>query len=462
MRSDQREPNLAQAAEFVEEERKMKRGSVIVAASLVAALNFTPALADVTVLGWPGGPEETALRKAADAYNAMPGVAANDKVKLIFFNRDGFFDKLAADLGAGSKEFDANLTATYAIGRYAPFMDPIELPASATETFGGKVLATMQYDAKQYGVPTDLSLHFMYYRKDLIDKLLQDPAWKARYSEIATKQMGKAMEPKDPDQWTWDDYKATALFFTKEINPDSPTRYGTVLQMKNLLFNMMVWHSTARSNGGNWEDENGKVAVDSPGFRAGLELYKSLFDLGATPKDSGSYEYAEANAAFGSGQAATMLQWNAAFGDLDNAQKTPAVAGKIGTVAPPAGPAGRFTHIHGLGLGINKASDNKDGAKKFLTWLASPEAMEIYARAGGSPALSKTLAVKLAPDRPDLVKLGDFAGSYGFVMRGGTSAKALQVYELQAKEFTAYWSGGKSLDAALADVTKGMTELLKP
>ena len=35
-------------------------------------------------------------------------------------------------------------------------------------------------------------------------------------------------------------------------------------------------------------------------------------------------------------------------------------------------------------------------------------------------------------------------------MNGGTAGKALQVYELQAKEFTAYWSGEKSLDDALA------------
>ena len=89
-------------------------------------------------------------------------------------------------------------------------------------------------------------------------------------------------------------------------------------------------------------------------------------DAGASPKDSTSYEYAEANAAFGSGQAATMLQWNAAFGSLNNPEENPAVAGKIGTVAPPAGPAGRVTHIHGLGLGLNKNSKNKDAAIKFL------------------------------------------------------------------------------------------------
>ncbi|MCB1498443.1 MAG: extracellular solute-binding protein [Bauldia sp.] len=431
----------------------------LAAAALFAALGAAQSSAEVTVLGWPGGPEETALRAVADTYNKTAADA--DKVNLIFFNRDGFFDKLAADLGAGSKEFDINLLATYALGRYAPFMDPIELPAAASETFSEKVLATMQYDGKQYGVPTDLSLHFMYYRQDLIDQLLSDDAWKAKYTEIAKEKMGKDLAPKNPDEWTWDDFEATAYFFTKSINADSPTRYGAVLQMKNLLFNIMVWHSTARSSGGNWMDAEGKVTVDGPGFRTALELYKRLYDAGVTPKDSTTYEYAEANAAFGSGQAATMLQWNAAFGDLDDPAKTPAVAGKIGTVAPPAGSDGRFTHIHGLGLGINAASEHKDGAKKFLDWLATPAAMEEYALAGGSPALSATIIEKVSGKRPDLVKLGNFAGSYGFVMNGGTAAKALSVYELQAKEFTAYWTGEKSLDDALAATAKGMEDLLK-
>jgi multiple sugar transport system substrate-binding protein len=151
------------------------------------------ALADVTVLGWPGGPEEVALRKVAEVYNAKTDIS--DKVKLIFFSRDGFFDKLQADLAAGSKDFDVNLLATYAIGRYAPFMDPVALPAAAKEVFDDKVLATMQYQGKQYGVPTDLSLHFMYYRKDLIDRLLSDEGWKKTYSDIAKDKIGRASMP---------------------------------------------------------------------------------------------------------------------------------------------------------------------------------------------------------------------------------------------------------------------------
>jgi multiple sugar transport system substrate-binding protein len=429
-------------------------------AACLAAFAGGAANAEVTVLGWPGGPEETALRAAADAYNAKSDVAEADKVELLFFNRDGFWDKLQADLAAGSTAFDANLIATYSIGRYAPFMEPISLPGSAADVYGEAVLTTMQFEGQQYGVPTDLSLHFLYYRSDLIDALLADDVAKARYAEISQQHLGQALEPKAPEEWTWDDFAATALYFTQSVNPDSPTRYGTVLQMKNLLFNMMVWHSIPRSHGGNWMDQAGNITVDSDAYRRGLELYKMLTDAGATPRDSLSYEYAEANAAFASGQVAVMLQWNAAAGELTNPDASPAVAEVTATVAPPAGPEGRFTHIHGLGLGLNKAAENKEGAAKFLSWLATEEGALTYAQNQGSPALTPEVVKAVAAERPDLEKLGAYAGQYGFVMNGGTSANALSIYELQAQEFTAYWAGQKGLDEALAATAAGMAELL--
>ncbi|PIE07122.1 MAG: ABC transporter substrate-binding protein [Rhodobacterales bacterium] len=431
-----------------------------VAATALVALAL-PAFAEVTVLGWPGGPEETALRAATEAYNALDSVAEENKVELLFFSRDGFYDKLAADLAAGTDAFDANQIATYSIGRYAPFMDPIDLGAGAVDVFGESVLKTMQFEGKQYAVPTDLSLHFMYYREDLIEALLADDAARARYAEIAEKYLGKALEPKPPADWTWDDWAATALYFTKAVNPDSPTRYGCVLQMKNLLFNMMVFQSLPRAYGADWRDAAGEITVDSPAYRKGLELYKMLYDAGATPKDSLSYEFAEANAAYSSGQVATMLQWNAAAGDLLDAEKSPAVAEVTATMAPPAGPEGRYTHVHGLGLGINKTGKNKEGAVAFLQWLATPEAMEIYARAGGAPGLTGAAIEAVAGERPDLVPLGEYASGYGYVMDGATSAGALSVYELQAKEFTGYWAGTQTLDEALANATAEMGELLK-
>ena len=435
----------------------------IIAPALAALLASAalPGLANatVTVLGWPGGSEETALRGTVDAYNKTAADA--DKVELLFFNRDGFYDKLQADMAAGSSAFDINLVATYSIGRYAPYMEPVDLGPDAAKVFGDSVLKTMQFDGKQYGVPTDLSLHFMYYRKDLIDALLKDDAAKKTYSELAKKVLGKDLQPKDPDSWTWDDWAATALYFSKQANPDSPVRYGTVLQMKNLLFNMMVFQSLPRSYGGDWMDASGNVTVDSDAYKTGLQLYKTLYDAGASPKDSLSYEYPETNAAFAAGQAATALQWNAAAADLTNAEKSPAVAGVTGIVAPPAGPNGRADHIHGLGLGLNKNAKNKEGAVKFLKWLATEDAALTYARGGGSPALTPEVVAKIASERPDLVKLGEFASKYGYVMNGATSANALSVYELQAKEFTGYWSGQQNLDDALAHTKAGMQDLLK-
>tara|TARA_R110002167_G_scaffold184083_15_gene384532 strand:+ start:490 stop:1818 length:1329 start_codon:yes stop_codon:yes gene_type:complete len=435
----------------------------LLSAAAAAILAVTPSLssAEVTVLGWPGGPEEVALRSVVELYNAKSSVTEENKVELIFFSREGFYDKLQADLAAGTDAFDASLLATYSIGRYAPYMKPITLSDEAEDVFGASVLTTMQFEGKQYGVPTDLSLHFLYYRTDLIEALLNDKEQYDKYSDISEQYLGVRLTPKDPDSWTWQDFAANALYFTKSVNPDSPTRYGTVLQLKNLLFNMMVFHSLPRSYGGNWMDENGNITVDSEAYRAALNLFKILVDAGATPKDSFSYEYAEANAAFGAGQVAAMIQWNAAAADLMDPAKTPVTAETTKTIAPPAGPEGRFTHTHGLGLGVNASGKNVEGAEAFVRFLSTAEAAKAYALAGGAPGLTSSVVADIADERPDLVLLGEYASNYGFVMNGGTAAKALSVYELQAKEFTGFLSGGQTLDEALANTEAGMAELLK-
>nr|WP_103225446.1 extracellular solute-binding protein [Roseibium marinum] len=421
----------------------------------LAVLLTGTASAEVTVLGWPGGPEEAALRAVTEIYNAKTDLAQEDKVELLFTSRDGFFDKLQVDLAAGSTAFDANLIATYSIGRYAPFLEPITLSDEAGSVFGDTVLSTMQFDGAQYGVPTDLSLHFLYFRKDLIDALMADDTAKSLYGDISEKYLGERLAPKNPEEWTWRDFAANALYFSQSVNPDSPTRYGTVIQMKNLLFNMMVFHSLPRSYGANWMDDDGNITVDSEAYRTALELAKMLYDAGATPPDSTSYEYAEANAAYSAGQVAAMVQWNAAASDLVAAQP------ETVTQAPPTGPDGRFTHIHGLGLGLNAAAENKEGARAFLQWLSTQEAALAYARSGGAPGLATATAEKLADERPDLVQVGDYASNYGFVMNGGTSENALSVYEAQAKEFTGYWAGTQSLDDAMSNISASMTELLK-
>ena len=46
----------------------------------------------ITVLAWPGGPAEGALKKVVDNYNKK----TNNNVELLYFSRDNFFDKMLA------------------------------------------------------------------------------------------------------------------------------------------------------------------------------------------------------------------------------------------------------------------------------------------------------------------------------------------------------------------------------
>ncbi|MEQ8695491.1 MAG: extracellular solute-binding protein, partial [Bauldia litoralis] len=307
-------------------------------AAIITAAVSTAALADITILAWPGGPAETALRKVVDTYNET----SDSKAELLYFSRDNFFDKMLADSAAGSTEFDVMLTATYNVGKYAPFMNPIDdlITEDVLKVFPQSAIDSQAFDGKVYGIPMDLGLHFLYYRTDLIDELLSNDEWKAKYGEISEEYLGTKMEPKMPDAWTWDDFIASALFFTQSINPESPVRYGTVLQMKNLLFNIMIWQGTAASYGGNWLDADGNITVDSDAYRKGLDIFKKITELEATPGDSNSYEYAEANGAFGTGQVAFFIQWSAAYAEFVNAEDYPAIADKFDITHQPAGPEG--------------------------------------------------------------------------------------------------------------------------
>lgn len=442
--------------------KAVRHGLIGGAAVAMAGSIAVQAHADITILAWPGGDPEKALRAVIDLYNETQGVEDGNQADVIYFSRQGFKEKMLADAAAGSNEFDVMLTSTYDIGRYAPFMDPINdlIDDKVFEIFPPNAIETQSFNGDVYGIPNDLSLHFLYYREDFFDRLLSDADWQAQYEKISEERLGQKLSPKHPSEWAWDDYLASALFFTRSINPDSPTRFGTVLQLKNLLFNIMVWQSTAASNGGDWRDANGNITVNTDAFRNGLELFKTIVDNRATPGSSSSFEYGEANGAFGSGQVAFMIQWNAAVPELNDPEQNPEVAGKFAVTRQPAGPEGPKTHFHSLGLGVNAASDNKEDARKFLRWLATnKEANTIYAQLGGAPPVTDEIMAKVADERPDMPLMGQHAADFGFVMNGGASEHALRIYEIMAENFTAYWAGDATAEEALAEVEATMTDI---
>lgn len=433
--------------------------SVAVGATLAVGISRAQSPTEVTLLFWPG-PESEAMQKVVDGYNKDIGAKDGVSVKQILFSRQGYFEKEETDLAAGSKEFDLGLITTYTLGRYAPYLAPIDGYLNKTEIAGflPSAVSSLNFGGKQYGVPTDVSNHFAYYRKDLIQKLMSDSSWKTRYGEVSQKILGKKMTPKDPEDWTWDDFIATSLFFTKSLNPDSPTTYGAALQMKNLLFNIMIWQSTLVSYGGDLFNKAGKPTINSAAARKGLAVYTTIAKNKAVPPGATNYEYAEANEAFRTGQVAVMLQWSAAFNELSDKEKSPLVFDKVALAPMPAGTKGHKTHVHSLGIGLNKSSTKQDAAGKFLAYLGSEAAMKLYADAGGLPPVANVLK-SMAKQRPEFPIVAEHLGKYGFVVTGGTAAYAVPVYTALAEEFSAVWAGQKSADDALKAASDKMAKL---
>jgi multiple sugar transport system substrate-binding protein len=213
--------------------------ALIAALSTVVGGSILPAQAATTVkmVLWPG-PEGDAMQKVVNAYNTSQGKKDGVNVKMILLSRDNTFAKEATLMKAKSKEYDIYFTASYLVGQHAPYLS--ELKGVKRSLYLKASVNSLRVKNKQMALPLDTSLHFMYYRKDLVASL-STATNATKYTSIAKQVFGKDLKPNtNPATWTWDDALATAAFFTQKYNPDSPTKYGYALPAKNLLYNTML------------------------------------------------------------------------------------------------------------------------------------------------------------------------------------------------------------------------------
>jgi multiple sugar transport system substrate-binding protein len=426
-------------------------------AGLIGAVGMPArAMTEVKMVYWTG-PESLAMFEIINAYNAGKGKEDGVQVQMVLFGREGFWERQETIMAAKSPEVDIFYTASYYVGRQEAALEPITNVVPGIRDSGvfiPSALDSLKIGENYYGLPLDVSLHFLYYRTDLIEKLLTDAAWAERYTAIAKEKLGLDLAPKPIDEWSWDDFKAASLFFTKSINPDSPVEYGTALQAKNLIYNVMIWGNVLYSLGGSWFTADGKPNFDTPEFRQAAQIYADVIKLGGSPAASTTYEYGEANQAFMSEQAAFMLQWNAAYNEL-NGPNSP-VKGKVGIARIP-GPKG-VSYTHALGVAVNKYSNNKEAAGKWLSYLASLESMELYAKVGGLPPVAAVLNGRAA-ERPDFAKTAEFLEKYSYTP--STGPNVFGILEVLSKNLSAVWAGQLDADTAAKNAQAGVEALLK-
>jgi len=423
----------------------------IATGALFTGMTVLPAQAatEVKMILWPG-PEGEAMQKVVDAYNAGQGKKDGVVVKQVLLSRDNTFAKEAALMKAKSSEYDVYFTASYLVGQHAPYLS--ELKGINDKVYLKASIDGLKVNKKQMALPLDTSLHFMYYRTDLVSSL-SSAANTAKYKQISKTVLGKELMPNtDPETWNWDDALATAAFFTQKYNPESPTKYGYALPAKNLLYNTMIWNDVLWGLGGNWFTK-GKPSINTAAGKAAIDVYRTIYTKELTSPDSSQWEYAETNAALTSGNAMMGLQWNAAYSELSS---TGATKDKVGIAVPPG--KGQRTHVHALAVGVNKYSKTQAAAQKWMKHLSTVKAMENYAAAGGVPSMPKILNTMVSTNA-SFANIITYAGKYGYAEAGGP--REFDIYAKLAEVLSPAWVGQKTAEEVAGAADAALKSLRK-
>ncbi|MBW8821055.1 MAG: extracellular solute-binding protein [Streptomyces sp.] len=135
-------------------------------------------------------------------------------------------------------------------------------------------------------------------------------------------------------------------------------------------------------------NENGsEFTFDTPEALKGLEYYQSFF-TSKTSTRNGAVSLGEIEPQFVAGSTAALISgpWETAL--LKGAGGADFVKDKVGVATLPKGSASNASFIGGGHWAVFKNAKNRDGAWKFIRWLARPDVQQDwYEQSGDLPAV---------------------------------------------------------------------------
>ena len=263
--------------------------------------------------------------------------------------------KLAVDLTAGSSAFDVFSSMTTQEGEKflrAGWYEPLDRYITSPELtapdwdlsdYGSAAQAMMKVGRTTVVIPYEAQTMVLFYRKDLFEQAgLKPPT-------------------------TFEEMEAAAKALTR---PDSST-YGIVLRGAGAQMSS-VFSGWLYSFCGQWLDDKGSPAIDSPAALAAFEAYGRMARLYGPPGGI-NMNWIQVGEYFAQGRAAMLLDINIQFPRF-NDPRVP-VYGKVGVMPMPKGPCGSRPFVAGWGLSINPRSKNKEAAWYFIQWATNKENM---------------------------------------------------------------------------------------
>ncbi len=213
-----------------------------------------------------------------------------------------------------------------------------------------------------YAVPFSFTSQLLFYRKDLFEEI--------RTQRYYFEEYGNALRVPQ----TWDELNRIARLFTKEIYPDSETKYG--MTMCGSAFSGATCEFLPRlwSLGGSVFDEKGFFPNEGIFIKAiGNHLESFRY---ANPK-SVNWWWDEQVSEFINGRAAMMVTFTEHAHALSE-KKLSRIAGKYDVAVLP----GRTSVLGGWSMAIRKGTDEMAAAEEFLRWISLRSLMETSAILG--------------------------------------------------------------------------------
>ncbi|WP_342359571.1 sugar ABC transporter substrate-binding protein [Terrarubrum flagellatum] len=204
-----------------------------------------------------------------------------------------------------------------------------------------------------WGVPYNLDIRPIYYRKDLLE--------------------AKGLKPPK----TWDEFQAAAI----ALNDPANGVFGMVFPAGNFHIAQHFYMSFMFQAGGSILDKDGNLVFGTTSKDANVKALTFLTDFATkhkvTPPGIASYNTDEPHTLYVQGRAAFGFGTGGLIGRL--LKENPALAEKTGVLEVlegPAGKAGKLTAAFYNPMFVWKHSPAKEAAKTFVRWFVQPGRLE--------------------------------------------------------------------------------------
>jgi ABC-type glycerol-3-phosphate transport system substrate-binding protein len=313
----------------------------------------------ITVVYWTNVTPPSVLTSFFNGFTKQTGVKVNYFQLPAVFGDD--VQKMTTYLSSGYTGLDVLwlddfMTATFS---NAGWLDPLDsvLSPGVFSAVSPAQLTLSTYNGHRYRVPANFGAVIFFYRKDLFDK---------EGISVPT---------------NWNELVQAGQKLTKN------GVYGIGLAGKNgntELFNEMCY----------WMGQVGSdpLHLDSAGGRTALQfVYDLIHTSKIAPPDTVTADYTSLTTAFEDGKVAMWITWDGIYSGI---ARFPSVTKnyKLAVAPPPKGQSNNSTIIANWGWAINKYSNNKTTAAKFIDYATSLPAQTLLSQTGNTPSRTDALS----------------------------------------------------------------------